>query len=239
MNILVSKNFTVNFNGQEVKGEIDFRKCIDEILISIRMVVFDSLIKSFGEKVESKSFLNFYKYVFDSEFNSISFKEKVKLVILSDLANVPLKIYNRKIDKLNQPDGIIDDYVEEYNLNLINDVGVRCLNKNLTYARKDLNIISESISLYPFLFPTRPLNSIDISDLFNDELYGGNLSNIARFDLWKKYVQVASGEFYISEVEVTNISQDLDEKYFTIVDGVEVNSATTKFIAIGTEEKNV
>lgn len=236
MNLLVSQNFIVNLNGQNINEKIDLNKYIDEILISIRMVIFDSLIKSFNEKRISKSFLKLYNFIFGVDPNFIDFQEKVRSVILSDLANVPLKFYSRKIDRLNEFDNIFNFYIEKYNLNLIKNIGVKSLNKNLTYARKDLNIMSESISLYPFLFSTRPLNSLDISDLFNDELYDGKLSNIDRFDLWKNYVQVVSGEFYISEVELTNISQDLDESYFTIVDGVEKKYGN-KLIAIGTEEK--
>ncbi|KXZ71995.1 reverse transcriptase domain-containing protein [Acinetobacter venetianus] len=236
MNLLVSKNFAVNLNSQDIIGDINFNKYIDEIIISIKMVVFDSLIKSFGEKVVNRNFLNICNFIFGFEFNPIDFGEKVKLVILSDLANVPLKLYNRKIDKLSQPNGILVDYIEKYNLNLIMDVGSTSLSKNLTYARKDLKVISEQVDIYPFLFPTRPLNSLDISDLFNDKLYGGKISNIDRFYLWKKYVQVVSGEFYISEVELTNISQDLDESYFKIVDDVE-KKYENKLVAIGTEEK--
>ncbi len=236
-NLLVSKNFIVNLNGQSINEKIDLNKYIDEILISIKLVVFDSLIKSFNEKRISNSFLKLYNSIFSVEPNFFDFQEKVKLVILSDLANVPLKFYSRKIDTLNDLDDIFNCYIKGCNLKLIKDIGLKSLKENLTYARTDLNIISESISLYPFLFPTRPLNSIDISDLFNDELYGRDLSNISRFDLWKKYVQVVSGEFYISEVELTNISQDLDESYFTKVDDIGKNSTITKFIAIGTEVK--
>ncbi|WP_445536390.1 reverse transcriptase domain-containing protein [Acinetobacter sp. G18] len=236
INLLESKSFVINLNGQKVEEKIDLNNYIDEILVSIRMVVFDSLIKSFNEKIISKSFLKLYNFIFGIEFDSFVFQEKVKLVILSDLANVPLKFYCRKINNLNEPDNIINDYIIKYNLGLIKDVGVKFLNKNLTYARKDLNLVSESMSLYPFLFPTRPLNSLDVSDLFNEELYNGELSNIDRFDLWRNYVQVVNGEFYISEVELTDISQDLDESYFTKVDDVE-KKCGNKLIAIGTEEK--
>ncbi|WP_227590979.1 hypothetical protein [Acinetobacter schindleri] len=92
------------------------------------------------------------------------------------------------------------------------------------------------MTLCPFLFPTRPLNSLDISDLFGNELYNGVLSNIDRFELWKNYVQVVSGEFYISENEETNISKDLDENYFALVDNIQNNNGN-KYIAIGNESK--
>lgn len=233
--LISSEDSLVNLNGQNIDVKIDMVKYIDEILFSIKRVVLDSLIKSFNEEKFSKKFIKSCNLIFGEDFNFEEFKVKAKLAVLSDLANNPLKNYNRKIDFLNVS-SFFNITIKENDLNFLKNIGNKYLNQALTYARKDLIVESEFLTLCPFLFPTRPLNSLDISDLFGNELYNGVLSNIDRFELWKNYVQVVSGEFYISENEETNISKDLDENYFALVDNIQNNNGN-KYIAIGNESK--
>ncbi len=245
MSLLESDAAVINLNGRNMDDqvldleqylELDLNEYITQVLSSIKKVIRDSFIKSFNEEKISKKFIKTWELIFSHEINFEKFQETVKLTILSDLANSPLKYYNKKIASLKPLENLLEGYKDETYYNFLKEIWSKSLSENLTYARQDLIVSAESLSIYPFLFPTRPLNSLDISDLFNHELYNEILNNIERFELWKNYVQVASGDYYISETELTNISHDFDESYFSEVDdfGKEYNH---KLIVIGTEEK--
>lgn len=231
----VDVNFIVN--GENYKGEINREEYFNDLVLTIKNVFFDSLIKNFNSEHLNKKIYNFYKLIFDVELDASFFNKLVNSVILSDLAYSPLKNYMRKISSLEVSESILKGFSKEFDISLLENIAKLSLSKNLSYARRDLTVISDKISLNSFLFPTRPYNSLDISDLLSEELYHGSLSNLERFELWRNTINAVNGELYITENEAMKISDNFDENYFSSIDKTE-KEISQKIIAIGNERKD-
>lgn len=224
------KDNRVMINGSECKAKSDIWGYIKGTLIwqytdsVLRNYPISGIFSEFPHKNErqiSKIFLdklndglNKHKGFFNENLIQGNFRDRAKLILLSDLGRIAYKnIYRTKyankllVNTIDRSDSIVVEHFKNINL-----IDVSMINRFLesTKNKRLPNINNESDikeSIYPYLFPTRPFSPAEISELA-PECVGLINSDVGPSAMWARYSQALRGVW----VKPTLLAQEQDDE---------------------------